>query len=184
MSPAEYRPLLEAVSFASRAHAAQKRKDGITPYASHPFRVCLIVRDCFGFDDPRMLIAAVLHDTIEDTNTDFDDLEEKYGREIAHWVALLSKDKRLPDETREKAYIEGLQNAPWQVQACKLADLFDNLTDLVNLPAERRRRSLERWEVYFRALQASDCEETRTARQKVAQLIEETRRGIDKAGKK
>src|ERR1700681_1625012 len=96
--------LLEAVSFAARAHRGQERKDGRTPYASHPFRVCLVVRDVFGFDDPRMLITALLHDTIEDTTTDYDDLEERYGAEIATWVAYLTKDKRLPDEERERVY--------------------------------------------------------------------------------
>src|SRR5438270_529956 len=57
-----YRHLLETASFAARAHHGQMRKDKETPYVSHVFRVCLIVRDVFGFQDPRMLIAALLHD--------------------------------------------------------------------------------------------------------------------------
>src|SRR3954451_2356983 len=114
-----YRELLEAASFASRAHQGQNRKDGVTPYASHPFRVCLIVRDLFGHDDPRMLITALLHDVIEDTTTDYDDIEEQHGGEIATWVGYLTKDKRLPDERREQAYIQGLKETPWQVQVCK-----------------------------------------------------------------
>ena len=66
-SIAQYRTLLEAVSFAARAHRHQLRKDGETPYVAHPFRVCLIVRHIFGIDDPAFLSAALLHDTIEDT---------------------------------------------------------------------------------------------------------------------
>src|SRR5438552_6042427 len=97
------------------------RKDHATPYASHPFRVCLVVRDIFGFTDPRMLITALLHDTIEDTTTDFDDIEKQYGREIAQWVAQLTKNKALRDADREADYIQRLRAAPWQVQACKLA---------------------------------------------------------------
>src|SRR5229473_1601342 len=88
--------LLEAVAFAARAHHGQFRKDRATPYVSHTFRVCLIARDLFGVDDPRVLAAAVLHDTVEDTTTDHDDLSERFGPEVAAWVASLSKDKRLP----------------------------------------------------------------------------------------
>lgn len=70
----------EAASFAARAHRHQVRKDGRTPYTAHPFRVCLVVRHVFGHDDPRMLQAALLHDTIEDTTTDYDDLAERLRR--------------------------------------------------------------------------------------------------------
>ena len=94
------RLVLDAIAFAARAHHGQLRKDGKTPYASHPFRVCLIVRDIFAIDDPYVLAAAVLHDTIEDTTTDFDDLEKHFGREVAEWVAALSKDKRRHERER------------------------------------------------------------------------------------
>src|SRR5262245_47811485 len=103
-----FRPLVEAVSFAARDHEGQVRKDGRTPYVSHVFRGCLTLRHVFGIDDPQVLAAAVLHDTIEDSTTDFDDLEEHFGREVAMWVSALSKDKRLPEEEREQAYIKGL----------------------------------------------------------------------------
>src|SRR6516225_8090826 len=86
--------VLNAIAFAARAHRGQTRKDGKTPYASHVFRVCLVLRDVFNIDDRPALTAAVLHDTIEDTTTDFDDLAETFGEEVAEWVAMLSKDKR------------------------------------------------------------------------------------------
>src|SRR6266496_1092982 len=121
-----YRPLLEAVAFAARAHHGQLRKDGRTPYASHVFRVCLIVRHVFGVEDPAVMQAAVLHDIVEDTTTDYDEIEEEFGAKIARWVADLSKDKRLPEAEREKAYEARLAQSPWQVKVCKLADIFDN----------------------------------------------------------
>src|SRR5437588_3817791 len=92
-----HRPLLEAIAFAARAHRPQLRKDGQTPYVSHVFRVCLVARHLFGVEASEVLTAAVLHDTIEDTTTDRDDLAEQFGETVAGWVALLSKDKRLPD---------------------------------------------------------------------------------------
>src|SRR5688572_4091330 len=95
--PADTRVLLEAASFAARAHRHQLRKDGQTPYVAHPFRVCLVVRHVFGIDDPDTLAVALLHDTIEDTTTDYDDLAERLGGRVAAAVAALSKDMRLPE---------------------------------------------------------------------------------------
>ena len=136
--------LLEAVSYAARAHRHQLRKDGQTPYVAHVFRVCLIVRHVFGIDDPRALAAAALHDTVEDTTTDYDDLEEAFGREVAEWATLLCKDKRRPDDGREEEYVARLAGAPWQVKVCKLADVFDNLIDSQHLKPEQRERTKHR----------------------------------------
>jgi guanosine-3',5'-bis(diphosphate) 3'-pyrophosphohydrolase len=169
----KHRPLLEAVSFAARAHQGQTRKDGRTPYASHVFRVCLIVRDVFGVSDPQVLAAALLHDTMEDTTTDFDDVEEKFGREVAAWAAALSKDKRLPYEQREEAYCRVLAEAPWQVQVCKLADVFDNLLDMGHLPRERRPDALRKKQRYLDALRSGLKPEARAAWERVAALARE-----------
>ena len=142
-----YGPLLEAVSFAARAHDGQLRKDQRTPYVSHVFRVCLIVRHVFGLEDDRALMATLLHDTIEDTRTDFDDLLELLraaGHPVADWVATLSKDKRREEPDREAAYLAALATAPWQVKVCKLADLFDNLLDSRQLSDESFQRALGR----------------------------------------
>ncbi|HYV38790.1 MAG TPA: HD domain-containing protein [Gemmataceae bacterium] len=171
--PASYRMVLDAIAFAARAHHGQMRKDGRTPYVSHVFRVTAIVRNVFGFDDPRMLATALLHDTIEDTTTDFDDLEKNFGREIAEWVALLTKEKRLPETHREQAYMEGLKGAPWQVQVCKLADVYDNLLDSVNLPAEKRPHSRERAKSYVASLEASALPQTQRPLALVKDLLSE-----------
>jgi guanosine-3',5'-bis(diphosphate) 3'-pyrophosphohydrolase len=141
--------LLEAIAFAARAHRSQLRKDNQTPYASHPFRVCLVARQLFGIDDPKVLTAAVLHDTIEDTNTDCDDLIKQFGAEVADWVAQLSKDKRLPEDKREAAYMETLSRAPWQVKICKLADMYDNLNDIRHLKPESKKKVFARLRGYL-----------------------------------
>jgi len=167
------RTLLEAVAFAGRAHQGQVRKDGRTPYVSHVFRVCLIVRDTFNITDPRALMAAVLHDTVEDTLVDFDDLQTHFGAEVAGWVALLSKDKRLPEAERERAYIEQLARAPWQVQACKLADIADNLMDVGNLPPERRAHAIARARQYLAALKVHVAVEVKQPYEIVSRLVEE-----------
>jgi guanosine-3',5'-bis(diphosphate) 3'-pyrophosphohydrolase len=173
------RPLLEAMSFAARAHDGQIRKDGKTPYVSHAFRVCLIVRHVFGIDDSAMLTAAVLHDTIEDTTTDFDDLETRFGAEVAQWVACLSKDKRLQDDEREAQYRAGLATAVWQVKACKLADIFDNLLDCRHLSADHRRRTVKRCRLYLDAIDQPDLPPSvQNARQLVLRLLAEVQSGL------
>ena len=128
-----------AVSFAARAHREQLRKDGRTPYVAHPMRVALVVVLVFGCTDETLVTAAVLHDVLEDTTRDFDDLEAAFGREVAEIVAALSKDPRLPEPEREMRYDEQLARAPRGARLIKLADAYDNLTDVIDEPAARRR---------------------------------------------
>jgi (p)ppGpp synthase/HD superfamily hydrolase len=179
---ATHRPLLEAVAFAARAHRHQLRKDKETPYVSHVFRVCLIVRDVFGISDAKAMTAAVLHDTLEDTTTDFDDLEEHFGRDIADWVALLSKDTRQPEKTREKAYLKQLAKAPWQVHVCKLADIFDNLMDAVHLKPEGRVRAIRRAESYLDAMSNHVAAEVHKPFSMVTRLLQELTQSHQVAG--
>ena len=164
-----YRPLLEAVAFSARAHKGQLRKDGQTPYASHVFRVGLVLRHVFGVDDPSALTAAILHDTIEDTTTDFDDLQKNFGAAAAGWVATLSKDSRLPEPEREAAYCQAIAAAPWQVKVAKLADIFDNLMDSVHTQAPHKVFAKARG--YLSALQSNLPDEARRPWEMVAQLL-------------
>lgn len=138
----------DAVSFALRLHAGQFRSDCVTPYAAHVVRVMMTVRDLFGCDDGTALAAAVLHDTIEDTPADYDDIAAAFGDEVARDVAALTKDMRLPESAREPAYDDALRRASWRAKLIKLADTYDNLCDLsspAKLPSmiERCRRALE-----------------------------------------
>lgn len=167
--------LLAAASFAARAHRHQIRKDGQTPYVAHPFRVCLIVRHVFGIDDPEFLMAALLHDTIEDTTTDFDDLSEAFGETVAGYVAALSKDTRLPDDAREAAYMANLVAAPAPVKVSKLADIYDNLRDSKSVSPAHRERTVGRSQQYLRSLENDLPEVARMPLSLVKQLIEEMR---------
>jgi len=168
-----YGPLLEAVSFAARAHRNQTRKDGQTPYAAHVFRVCLIARHVFRIDDPGVLTAAALHDVIEDTPTDFDDLEERFGRQAAEWAAALCKDMRRPEKEREEEYVAHLVEAPWQVKVCKLADIFDNLMDSKHLGPQHRERTRQRSRRYLDAIGSNLPAEARGAQETVERLFAE-----------
>ncbi|MHC4415110.1 MAG: HD domain-containing protein [Planctomycetota bacterium] len=132
----------EAAAFAARAHRNQVRADGRTPYFSHPARVALTVAVTFGCDDEVVLTAALVHDVLEDTTADYDDLLKRFGPQIAEIVASLSKDKRLIEPEREAAYDRQLAAGPWQVKLIKLADVYDNLRDASGV--DTKRRLLER----------------------------------------
>ncbi|MCB9841355.1 MAG: bifunctional (p)ppGpp synthetase/guanosine-3',5'-bis(diphosphate) 3'-pyrophosphohydrolase [Phycisphaeraceae bacterium] len=120
-----------AASFAAHAHRSQIRKDNRTPYFAHPVRVAMAVRDVFECRDEIALAAAFLHDTIEDTTTDYDDLAEAFGTEIAACVAALTKNASLPEHVREPAYDRGLAEATWQARLVKLGDVYDNFHDAI-----------------------------------------------------
>lgn len=172
--------LFDAISFAARAHRHQLRKDGMTPYVSHVFRVAMVVRQVFGCNDPRVLAAAVLHDTIEDTTTDFDDIRERFGPDVAGWVVALTKDMRLPEAEREAAYIRQLVVADWPVAVCKLADIYDNLGDSTGMPPAARRRTVSRSRQYLEALRAALPPEAEPAFAIVTDRLAETEQSFTK----
>jgi guanosine-3',5'-bis(diphosphate) 3'-pyrophosphohydrolase len=152
-----------AAKFAARAHQGQMRKDGATPYVSHPMRVCMTVTLVFDVHEPEVLAAALLHDTIEDTTTDFDDILEQFGPAVANFVQAMTKDKRLPDAEREERYIQQLMTSGWPVQIIKLADIYDNLSDMDGVSAEKRKRGIGRATYYLDRMKAGLTEESKRA---------------------
>ncbi|MEM9559040.1 MAG: HD domain-containing protein [Planctomycetota bacterium] len=134
-------PWREAISFAQRAHTGQTRRDGQTPYASHVVRVMMTVRDTFGCEDGVALAAAALHDTIEDTPTDYDDLAGAFGAPVADIVAALTKNMLLPETPREADYDTRLRAADWRGRLIKLADVLDNAADSGKPRADNKPRA-------------------------------------------
>lgn len=131
-----------AAAFAACAHRSQTRKDNCTPYIAHPIRVALTIACVFGESDEEILAAALLHDTIEDTGADYDDIHAGFGRDVADFVAAMTKDMRMIEPERERAYDEQLAAGPWQARLIKLADVYDNLHDTFG--ADSRSKQLEK----------------------------------------
>ena len=171
--------VFEAAAFAARAHRHQLRKDRDTPYVSHVFRVCLVVRQVFGFDEPEMLATAILHDTIEDTATDCDDVVERFGPVVAGWVATLTKDMRLPHDEREAEYVAALAAAPWQVKVCKLGDIYDNLNDCGHLTTAGKRRTCAKSRTYLDAVAGGLPEKAQSAFTLTETKLAEVESGLD-----
>src|SRR6185503_20766815 len=139
--------LAAAEEFARHKHQHQFRRDSVTPYVEHPKAVMAILRDEFGVGDVDTLAAGLLHDTIEDTATDYDEVAERFGRRVADYVAALTKDKRLPEEKREKAYFAQLSRAPLPVRLCKVADSLYNVRDS---DAAHRPKAVKKAEKLFK----------------------------------
>jgi len=134
----------KAISHATRKHRNQFRKDGVTPYIAHPMRVMMVIRDVFGVDDEVVLAAAVLHDTIEDTTSDYDEIEERFGADVADIVSALSKDMRVPWERREVEYLAQLADFDWRARLIKLGDVYDNLCDSPESMKKGARKKAEK----------------------------------------
>lgn len=168
------RPIwIEAVSFAARAHRHGVRKDGKTPYVAHVFRVAMTLRDVFGCDDPIAITAAVLHDTIEDTGTDYDDIERRFGHDVAEAVAALTKNASLPEAEREADYDRRLALGPWQARLVKLADTHDNFLDMASNERPDIEKVIRRCEraILLARPDAQDHPEVAWAIEVVSQLI-------------
>lgn len=144
-----YASLLKAISFAAEKHRNQRRKDkDASPYINHPIAAASILASEGNVNDETLLIAAILHDTVEDTETTFGELEEVFGIEIAGVVKEVTDDKALPKATRKELQIEHAPHASSRAKQLKIADKICNIRDILKSPPEdwsidRRREYLE-----------------------------------------
>ncbi|XP_064013906.1 guanosine-3',5'-bis(diphosphate) 3'-pyrophosphohydrolase MESH1 [Pogoniulus pusillus] len=123
--------LLEAADFAARKHKGQRRKDPEgTPYINHPIGVARILAHEAGVTDIVVLQAALLHDTVEDTDTTLAEIEELFGQEVSRVVAEVTDDKTLPKMERKRLQVEHAPSSSPRAKLVKLADKLYNLRDL------------------------------------------------------
>jgi guanosine-3',5'-bis(diphosphate) 3'-pyrophosphohydrolase len=142
--------LIRAIAFAADKHRNQRRKDAeASPYINHPIALANVLANEGGIDDERVLLAAVLHDTIEDTDTSHDELVQWFGAEVARIVAEVTDDKSLPKAERKRLQIEHAAHISHAAQLVKLADKICNLRDILAMPpanwSEERKREYFEW---------------------------------------
>ena len=136
--------LARALSFAAHKHRDQRRKDvEASPYINHPIALFDHLVNVGGITDTVTLCAALLHDTIEDTETSHEELAEAFGTSISNIVAEVTDDKSLPKPERKQRQIEHAPHLSTRARAVKLADKTCNLTDVAQNPprdwSEKRR---------------------------------------------
>ena len=124
--------LLHAMSFAADKHRNQRRKNTEkTPYINHPIKVSTKIAEIGKVTDTVPLVAALLHDTLEDTDTSYEEIEAHFGKEIADVVSEVTDNKALPKVERKKLQVIKAPHKSHAAKLVKLADKLDNLSDLL-----------------------------------------------------
>lgn len=138
-----------AYQYAAVQHANQRRKGELAePYINHLIEVADLVATATNGADPELVMAAVLHDTIEDTSAELTDLERLFGYRVAAIVNEVTDNKALPKAERKRLQIENAGLASVEAQTVKIADKISNLRSLaisppINWKIERRKEYVE-----------------------------------------
>jgi len=141
--------ILQALHFAANKHRDQRRKDvEASPYINHPIEVAGLLAREGGVTDPITLQAAILHDTIEDTDTTRAELDETFGSEVRRVVEEVTDDKTLPKAERKRLQIEHAPHLSDRARQIKIADKISNvlgvtLSPPANWPLARKREYLD-----------------------------------------
>jgi guanosine-3',5'-bis(diphosphate) 3'-pyrophosphohydrolase len=147
--PSDTAALLSALQFSAAKHRDQRRKDrDASPYINHPIEAAHLLASVGEVGDLTVLVAAVLHDTIEDTRTTPEELEQRFGAQVRSLVAELTDDKRLPKAERKRLQVERASHKSDGAKLIKLADKICNVRDVTFSPPadwslERRREYLD-----------------------------------------
>ena len=144
--PTHMETVLKAAAFAAEKHRTQRRKDIDTPFINHPIQLAYILVQA-DIEDPVVLAAALLHDTIEDTQTTHDEIEIVFGHEVANIVAECSDDKSLTKLERKQAQVDKAAHVSRRAKLVKLADKIANVSDIDGAPPAGW--SVERKREYF-----------------------------------
>ena len=138
----------KAVAFAADKHRNQRRKDAeASPYINHPIALANVLANEGGVEDVTVLCAAVLHDTIEDTETTSEELQAIFGPKVASVVMEVTDDKSLEKSLRKQRQVEHAPHISKEAKLVKLADKISNLRDIIASPPADW--SAERKQTYF-----------------------------------
>ncbi len=141
--------LLHAASFAAQKHRLQKRKgENGEPYINHPLEVANLLANIGGVHDIDVLMAAILHDTVEDCGVTGEEINLLFGDTVAGYVLEVTDDRSLEKAERKQKQIEHAPHLSPGAKVVKLADKISNITDVTNnppsdWPLERRREYVE-----------------------------------------
>ena len=142
--------IAKAIDFAARAHASQRRKGAAAePYVNHLAEVALLVAEATQGADASLVIAAYLHDTIEDCKVPYETLVAEFGKDVADLVREVTDDKDLSKAERKRLQIEHARSASPRAKHLKLADKISNLNSILASPpadwSPERKREYSEW---------------------------------------
>lgn len=133
----------QAIEYAIELHEGQTRKDQITPYIVHPLTVGFIMARFSNINT--LIVAAILHDVVEDTSGTLADIKEKFGEDVAYYVDLLTEDKSIADwSERKRLAIEKVSQDPTAL----VLKAADNLSNMQDLKANLETYGISVWEQF------------------------------------
>lgn len=148
MNEKELKLILKALNFAAQKHKDQRRKDAAaSPYINHPIGLANILCNEGYVTEIEVICAALLHDTIEDTQTTAEELDGEFGPSIREIVMEVTDDKSIPKSQRKRLQIEHAAHISDKAKLVKLADKISNLRDVAHSPPADW--SLDRRQQYF-----------------------------------
>jgi (p)ppGpp synthase/HD superfamily hydrolase len=142
--------ILSAAHYAADKHADQKRKGKAgEPYVNHLLEVAQLISKAIQNPDTNLIIAALLHDVVEDAGVTKDELAHRFGADVANLVAEVTDDKSLPKAERKRLQVENAPKKSIRAQAIKLADKISNLRAILSNPPVdwdfQRRKEYFEW---------------------------------------
>lgn len=142
--------LLVALDFAADRHRDQRRKDVRgSPYVNHLITVARLLAEEGGISDPVVLVASILHDTVEDVGVSLEEVERDFGSAVQGIVEEVTDDKSLEKSVRKRLQVEHAPGMSAGAKLVKLADKIANLRDLFEHPpaawTHRRKREYLEW---------------------------------------
>ncbi len=144
------RAIMAAADTAARWHAEQRRK-GVSqePYVNHLLEVAHLISEATEGRDPDLVIAALLHDAIEDSGIAAEEIAARFGADVAALVVAVTDDKSLPKEERKRLQIVNTPKKAARVKLLKIADKTSNLRSMAASPpanwSDARRREYVQW---------------------------------------
>jgi len=146
MSNSIYYDLIRCASFAAECHKHQTRKSDGGSYITHPLGVAKLIIEA-GCNTPEVIMAAMLHDTVEDTDCTLEDIKREFGPVVANIVDEVSDDKSMDKISRKKKQCAHCPEISKAAQFVKLGDKYHNLSDMKRMPP--KGWSVERVQGYF-----------------------------------
>jgi len=148
--PTTQENLLNAVIFAAKKHQGQKRKGKKQdPYIFHPLNVAKIIMEMGHINDQDIVIAAVLHDTLEDTTATIKELTKYFGQKVTDIVDEVTDDKSLDKDERKRLQVRHAPSLTYEARVVKLGDKLVNCRDILNSPpagwSKRRMQEYIQW---------------------------------------
>lgn len=142
--------IITALNLCAEKHRNQRRKDvESTPYINHPIEVADLLWRIGNVRDIRVIVAALLHDIIEDTRTGPDEIAGRLGEAVLSLVLEVTDDKRLPKSERKRLQVEHAPHLSEAAKQIKLADKICNVRDVANSPPKdwdnQRRKDYLDW---------------------------------------